>query len=483
MAVILIKRYDLLDLKVTIDTSGLKPAVVCCLEATRKGKTQRLSGWSFSPAAFGLPETIDPRQARSGDYSFRLPDRFGEQLSTFLVQDAPVDEDSFLPDGPLWLYLARPYGYLGLLPWERLLRPFVRVPILRLPDFVVEPPRETPKTLDVLLWTSMPAAKEEFDLMGYLGMVLRRVPAAVPRAVTFHVFTDALFYPELRQRWQADQLLGERVQLYDPADAERLTAPPDHSGSLDNPWFLWMHQALKGRSVDVVHFIGHGYFTRDWPALAIAQSPVRNTNVQQARFVGPAQLNTFLTRIGAWAFACSSPEHNYSELGLRHLADTLAQLRPGAVLFHDLSGDVAGTDLAAAYKFLFSSPPQWPPTSPNLFLYCQPYHVSRNQTGRRARAGDLVEQQSVSRGFALDPPPKPEAPVLEMFKVEQNVPVWLAATQRYVEQLNWRLGQWEREEAEEGSSGRRREQIKGVRGALEQIQQLVAEVLKGGGVP
>jgi hypothetical protein len=477
MAEFLKRLYDLLDLKVTLDTSGREPVVVCELEATSTGVTRRVNCWTFPPAAFGLSESQDMGRSRAAATPFRLPDQFAEQLREQLagvgVSGAPGVW------GPLWLHLARPYGYLGLVPWAQLLREKgISMPILRLPEFVVRPPRETPSTLDVLLWASTPAAKPEFDLLGYLGTVVRQAPKEVPRRVTFHVFTDAQWYGELRQRWQAENLLGDSVILYDPADASGLPVPPrevpttDPSGSVENPWFLWMHKALQGRSVDVVHFVGHGYFSRECPALAVAEGPLRNRDEEQARFIRPAQLNTFLTLVGAWVFACSSPEHNFSELGLRHLANTLAQLRPGAVLFHDLSRDPQGTELEQVYRFLFSPPPQSPGAWSSLFLYCQPYQVGQAETRASSRG----------TGSQGAPPvvPEPADAALELFTQAQNVPAWLAATQRYVEQWQWKLQYLLGGQSEPSGPGPRQEEIDGVRRALSQIQGLVAQVLREG---
>ena len=109
MATKLKREYDLLDLKVGLDTSGSEPTVVCELEATFQRETRRLNGWSF-PLAFNLPSSIVPGRASSVASQFKLPEGFGDQLRTQLEQ---AERDVV---GPLWLHLARPYGYLGLLP-------------------------------------------------------------------------------------------------------------------------------------------------------------------------------------------------------------------------------------------------------------------------------------------------------------------------------------------------------------------------------
>ena len=431
------------------------------------------NGWSFPPLAFNLPSSIVPGRASSVASQFKLPEGFGDQLRTQLEQ---AERDVV---GPLWLHLARPYGYLGLLPWQRLLDPYIWMPVLRLPDFVVPPPKETPSTLDVILWVSMPVAKRSFDLINHLGMIARRVPQAIgpSRRVTFHVFTDSTFFGRLQERWKSDESLGKSAILHDPAEFAGPTSrppgrsDPDPLGLLDEPWFVWMLKSLKGRSIDFVHFVGHGYFLRETPSLAVAESPVRNLDQEQSRLIGLAALNDFLNRAGAWGFACSSPEHNEAELGLRHLADMLAQLRPGAVLFHDLANDRDGIELSHAYRFLSLPPSMWLEPMPDVFLYCQPYQVG--QAGTRS-----ATQGWVPRRPPVIEPAAPAAGGLESLQTAEEIPGWLAATQRYVEQWNWRLQQIEARRPNIPATGRSgASRSKGCAGRS-QIQELAAQVFR-----
>src|SRR5262249_31186846 len=64
---------------------------------------------------------------------------------------------------------------------------------------------------------------------------------------------------------------------------------------------------------------------------------------------------------------------NHSELGLRWLADEIAQSRPGPMMMHILNEDPRGAELEAGYGFLYNVEPQEPPPSNALVIYCQPY--------------------------------------------------------------------------------------------------------------
>ena len=273
--------------------------------------------------------------------------------------------------------------------------PFIQPwPIVRLPDFIVLPPRETPGTLDVVLCGSSPVAKGLIGLGDYLVRFAERIRDAVlPRCATIHVFTDQRVHDELKARGLPGEVKGQEAyfRLYDPTRARALPAPgadPDAveaEDRLDNPWLRWILLEMSGRTADVVHFISHGYLSLERPALAMAESPTRNFDSSIARFIGPSQLNRFLTQTGAWSLACTSPPGDYSPMGLRLLTDTIAQRRPGSFLYHELR-DVEPDlmVLEAAYAFLFGgrgfgvSPP---PRARGVFVYCQPFPLKTFASG------------------------------------------------------------------------------------------------------
>ena len=232
--------------------------------------------------------------------------------------------------------------------------------------------------LDVVLCGSMPVAKELFALVDELSRIADRILEAVPRRTTLHIFVDQSCYPEFRDRWEQRGMPGGPIRLYSPEGAAAF-APPDPTsrvrdvtGRIESPWLLWIRDTLRGVSVDVAHFVCHGYLSLDRGALAFSESPVRNEDRSMARFVGAAELSVFLTQVGSWSVGFSSPEHNYSEMGLRQLADTVAQTRPGPVMHHEIPLDPDGQALAAGYRFLFGPPSGSPPASPALFTYCDP---------------------------------------------------------------------------------------------------------------
>jgi len=450
-----------LVLAISLDTSKPEAEVLCELKRKTGKASLPLDDWRFTAAKMGLPESLDRRKALYQGYEFELPEDVLGAMQGWVQGEAGQ---------PLWLRLEKPSGYLRLVPWEQLLQPRIGVPILRLPDFETEPPRETPGTLDVLLCGSLPFDENPFPIGEYLERTADRILGAVPsRRTTLHVFTDQAVYHGLRQRWEAAGKLGSEIRLYDPATAEPYAVPDptsriqDPAGSIENPWLLWMRDSLRGRSVDVVHFLTHGYLSGDRGALALAESPLRNTDRSLSRFVGGVELSTFLTQVGAWSAAFSSPEHNYSEMGLRLLADSIAQSRPGPVLHHEARLDTGCAALAQAYRFLYGPAGTGSlggaPASPALLLYCPVPRAGKPKKG-------------VS--FGMQETAAPKEALQAVFESQENVPAWVAAATRSIEQYNLRLQKLADAPAELGQQLSRQADLQPVQETLRQIQEIVA---------
>ena len=215
MAEMLKRQYDLLVFKVTLDTAGEAPQILCEVEVKIEGEPRSVASWEFGTAEIGLPDRIDRHRSRKQGYDFTIPSRVSTSLRECLL------ERSRTPGTPLWLHLVKPRGYLGMVPWERLLQPVLNVPMLRLPDFSMYPPRETSTALDVLLCSSGPVAKDEFHIVDHLVTLAKQLREAVPRRTTFHVFTDAEIHTKVRQAFERQGMLNVSVIIYprSPPDA------------------------------------------------------------------------------------------------------------------------------------------------------------------------------------------------------------------------------------------------------------------------
>jgi len=421
------KTHELLALNAVLRPEGRRTRVIVELESHAGGTPTVLWQRHVSVDELGLPRYLQAREFPS----FHMPAHVTDDVA------ARVAALQLPPSHPLWLHLIKPYGYLGIVPWEALLLPAVGRPVLRLPDFL-ERPRENRSVLDVAICCSAPLSELAFSVPDLLGAMADVILRESPRPRTgVHIFGDVDTYEALRTRFAGEP----RVSVHDPEGAgaygeqERSRGVAESARAVRCPWLLWIRDAMRGRSLDTVHFVCHGYLADDRPALALAESPLRNRDRRTARFVGVAELATFLTQTGAWSAAFTSPPNNYSEAGSRLLADTLAQARPGPVLFHDPTVDATLGALGAAYRFLFAPSATQPPAEVSCFMYCQPALVESqgpvaapsvvpavftNTELFSAAAGDEPRMATGGTGSSGERP-------------EGAVPNWLAAAQRYVE--------------------------------------------------
>ena len=377
MAEILKHEYKLLVLKISLDTSKRQVFILMEIEKQIDGEYRHIDKYLITAESMDLPDKLEQRKTRYKGYNFTFPDDAMEWLQQCLTIHNTER-------APLWLHLVNPYGYLGLVPWEQLIQKELDVAILRLPEFLAEPPKQNLSVLDVVLCSSMPVAKVSFMIIEHIVNIIHQIQTKVPRHTTIHVFVEGETYHQLNQM---NFEFNDSVQLYDPGTSasymttEATSRIVDRPGQIKNPWLLWIRDSLRGTSIDVVHFLTHGYMSSDSGALALAESPLTNEDQRMARFVGAAELKTFYTHIGAWATIFSSPENNYSEMGLRQIADTIAQTRPGPVVYHQIEHDNDAEVIGSVYHFLFSPDLNVPPPSTSsVFIYCHPSRVVASPT-------------------------------------------------------------------------------------------------------
>lgn len=459
---ILEEKFELLDLKISLHVEGRQNFVQLELESNKGGSRQLVDTWRVSVDELGLPIRLSPREMPA----FHLPQQVLDSLA------ARVQSFGFPRDHPLWLHIVKPNGYLGVVDWERLLVPVLGHPLLRLPDFL-ERPRENRSTLNVALCCSAPLSEPVFyppDLIRTITVEIIEKPARPDTNV--HIFADLASFADLSQHFAGDN----RVIVHDPQTAavhgeqERTNKIPDTARTIRSPWLLWIRDAMEGQSLDAVHFICHGFLAGDRPAVSFTESPLSNSDRRDARYIGVAELSTFLTQTGAWSAIFADPPQNYSEVGLRLLADTLAQARPGPVLYYHLGG----MDIGAAFRFLFGRDPGRAPVEAEMFMYCQPELVATQSIVKTTGAPEVIDinaglfEGSV-RGII---PVSPE---------QTSVPRWIAAAQRHVESVSLDL-QRRRSSADVTSSGVAPSSINAASETLKELQNIVADYARDEGV-
>jgi len=416
------QRDDLTLLRISLDWPEDEEREDIVFELSVHGDTRFTT--SVAGADLGLPEkTDDIRRFSYTEPVFHLPEEVGRRLE----RESP-------PSEPLWLELNPTGSRLAIVPWERLLKPNVQSPILRLPVFQSAGALTGWDSLDVVLCTSSPVAKERIPF-DYQLKLIEAVGSDRVKKTTLHLFTDSSNYKVFTESSNYEALCEqlsldgrlERVQLYDPKGTADL-APSEFSEtiiddpqSLVNPWLNWISDALGDLTVDEVHFACHGFFSMGQGSIAVAESPLQNQDSNWARFIGAQQLNNFLNRVGAEMVCLHSLPYNYSISGLRLLADQLARLRRGIVLLDSNAEEMSEAQYLSHMLYCALDHELLP--SGDLTLYCSPDLLDGLKFRRSRRDSPAAEDLPALRTIAE---------ILHTSSKEGNA--WIASSYRWLEE-------------------------------------------------
>lgn len=370
--------------------------------------------------------------------AFQLPEAVLQPLAAWM--DSEFDHEQ-----PLWVHLVSPYGLLRFVSWELQLGLALKRPVLMLPDFLFRQPKESAGSLDVVVCGSAPAYWEGHFIQVAIADAIRAISAIQRDRVNVHVFVDHPTRASVEQALEGIYNPAFRVNFYSPLPmdptVQRDEMSSEASGeSQRTSWLNWMKSSLKSRSVDVVHFICHGHLSDRRGGLQFSKYPLDNGRSERAVPVAADEVLSFLTQVGAWSAVFTSVRDNTSRLGLRALADEIAQTRPGPMMMH-AQGVGTTDDLADAYRFLFSPEVPIPPRSPGLFIYCQPYLAAppaylssgadefEKMNFTQSSVARNSEQQRVATLASAEPAFE------SFFKLGGDIPSEIAATERFAEQV------------------------------------------------
>jgi hypothetical protein len=452
MAESLKRHYDIVALRVAMPAGTRSGEVVFTLQAKVNARLADLGSWPTDASALSLGSSSGSRPSQGMVLMPDLPPGMIAALREFYAHEPA-------PPRPLWVHLVAPYGALRFVAWERVLGAALGVPVLMLPDFLFPPPLDTEAELEVAVCGSAPIGHEHWSVLEAMRVTIRRISNAVDRKVHLHVFTDQAIYDDLLRTWTGLPGFAEEVTMHDPAGARPFADDddtPEEIGpyGLRSPWLRWMAQELKGASVDVAHFVCHGYLSRGHGSLLFAQSPLGRTDRYLVAPVGAHELHSFLTTMGAWATSFVSLPDNFSEPGLRAVIDDIAQSRPGPLLMHTIAADPEGQALSDAYGFLFGRTRRPPPASPAVLLYCQPYldpsadpiadprHQRRSDAPPAELANVLrndAQRRTASRA-------EDASPLEDVYASSPRVSGLVASTARFTEEVQLKYQQLARDE-------------------------------------
>lgn len=417
--------HDLIVLRITLTLADGKPQVMFDLTGYGKIREQGRRNWRFALAEIGVSETLSPESTQYPN-TMTLPLQVQDGLKAGLALMNPA------ANLPLWLDLVRPYGFLGILPWEQVLSQLLERPVLRLPDFL-ERPRENSDVLEAaILFDPQPSTSPE-SAAGQLKIIVDEMLAGSPRTQTrIHVFSNAACGKAL-----ATASFDKRVVVHVPGENTAGETAPDKCDDPfgHSPWFHWMGAALKGRSLDAVHFVCRARATESACGLLLCNSPFSHEQ-QTLSWIDICDVGNALIRLGAWAAMFSPPSDDPEAGAMALVADAFAQSRPGSVLFHLAAPDTA-KDLRESFGFLFSPGPSSPPKLTGGFLYCQPATVAAHAGFHASIVSDVLAlnvPELIKQASWVDRARAKAGVYFPALGVDlKQPPNWASATQRYVE--------------------------------------------------
>lgn len=494
MAEILKREYDIVVLKAELVDEGREHDIALFTLQYHEDTSDRLlidgPSWKGPLSSIVPRSELRRRRSSADEPDFYLPTGMLADLADWFHSETQGNVS-------LWVHLVKPYGLLRYVPWERLIGKTLNIPVLMLPDFIFPPPREALAVLDVVLCGSAPLHYERHTVLQGLMQAIERIVESGDRRVHLHVFCDSELRDAIVNSAPAWLLNDKNVTIYDPAKAapyveESLSSRlVDQSGAIRSPWLLWIRDVMAKRSVDVVHFVCHGYYNGRHGALLFAQSPIERTEQYLAGPVSAVELDTFLTQVGAWSSVFTSLPDNASEVGLRGLADEVAQMRPGPMMMHVASEDPSGYQLADGYRFLYSQNNVAPPASTTaLFIYCQPY-LAADRVGvsphldvevpleEGSRTGLLSDSSGLLGAFrnraqvlAALHSVASSSPLGGFFEGDENAPAVVSSTERFAEKIQLRYQQLARDAVLPTDMGER--EMRAVLGTVDKLKEAVA---------
>jgi len=472
-------QWHLAVLRAQLDLAGTTPMVATELVSYSHRTPHSLWTRSHPLEAFGLAQSaVPPRQ-------LTVPSDLRDDIAASLEADLQGE-------AALWLRLAPPYGYLGAVPWEESLLPFIGVPLLRVPDRL--PAAADPGQLwSVAIGVSAPAGSTW--AAPCVAALAQELTLAVSAPVDVHVFADAGTAAQLRQlalpNWDwlhvhkpadarpaSEDRSSRRVPQFRRRDSEGRLVEPHAPGRI---WADWIAAGLAGRAVRALHVVLDATWDSDRPILALTPDPSEPSDAQNCAFVTSDDVRVLADVVGAATLSFGAPPDVTSDVAMRVIADGVGQQRPGATIYTSIRLDPGGAALARMHGFLANQSAPLVPVGSSLFAYLQPEKVQTSlaeewpqpppasEGARPAPADeDLLPVTVLPEGYQV----APQADLSDYYASAETVPSWVATSERYI---GSQLADLSRSASEPQPVGYKQAYQRGAVEALAELQQMVAK--------
>jgi hypothetical protein len=454
------------------------------------------TAWSADVPAEDLGVPTSMKGEPVDDARFRLPEAVTSGLAGHVSRAVRVT----------WLQLAEPFGYLGMVPWEALLDPVVRGPVVRLATIDVAA-RVPSADLQVALlavppdphrrtaaheylhgvgleaasrlprWARgraaatrrgsagpLPAGEDRLTAQG-VELLVEAILDGSPRRTTVHVVTTPWLCDELHVRWQGRTW---PVHLHHPWPSAAGSPIRAGRGRADRAvpvtqtatdWFSQVTAAMGGEQADVVHLVCGASISGARVRLVTADVP-DDSGPGGSRFVSLSNLRQFLDAVGAWSVHLTAAPGDRAVPALRLAASRLVEERPGPVVLTDLATDRDAADVRAAYRFLARAEATVPPCLPHALLGCEPQRV---RGGEAVVGGPHTSVTAAARA----------AGSIDAIIHAEETPAWVAAAQRFIEHRQLELARLRRDAPVGSATPEGRQNAEGIEEAIAALMEVV----------
>jgi len=364
--------------------------------------------------------------------AFRTPDGYTVPADLIdLIEEHLALLDALGSVRVIWLRLSRPYGFLGLIPWEAQLVEGLQRPVLRLPDFPARAAERTDVLENVIIVDPPGDHTLKAEIIEQLTTLSNAILSGTSRTDTrIHIFSTVDWYPEL-----SNFSTNNCVHLADPAMAQANTEQRTSSGM--SLWTDWILDTLGGRGIDAVHLIGRATMDEIEGRYVISGTPFATNGARPDFEIDLESIALLLNRAGAWSIsfmpACAECRDSVA-----YVADAFAHGWQGSVLFIGANHKADSEAINLATKLLYSVSASAAPRFNDGFLYCHPSFLNNKQSMQYAALTPLLAEQALLLAA--------RAPVTEravswitkalpgVTQVNQSAPpAWLSSTQRFLE--------------------------------------------------
>jgi hypothetical protein len=401
--------------------------------------------FSLNGEGTNVVSSADKHESEEVSFQWELPSHLFKSKDGFILPDelcttlnARIERlEEPGASRPIWLRLIRPYGFLGLVPWERGIATSLVRAVLRLPEFPMRPVERTDVLENVLIVD--PGTADPLDITPRVRTLVESILRNSTRTVTrVHIFASASWIKHM-----PDFKGLQMVSIYEPTEDELetdlLEASRNNQTDTDSiaPWIKWVVDTLSGRGIDALHWIGRANLSETGPKLLLRATPSNKIAIVPDIEITLDDACLLLNRMGAWSISLAPAAPQHAE-PITSAADELGHRWSGAVVYLGHHTQLELGDIVAACRLLYAVDSTETPSLRASFVYCHPSFLLGKRVEVMAKQISSLANHSLlmaARAPAMQRVWGAVTRILPGISTaeQDSPPSWVGSTQRFIE--------------------------------------------------